>query len=89
MTSLALKDLPNLGLKSQQMLLSAGIESVEQLRAFGSVRAYSCVKRVRGDATLTLLWALEGALSGLHWQVVARECRTSLLLALEAYERDV
>ena len=33
------------------------------------------------------LWALEGALSGLPWQVVAREHRTSLLLALETLDR--
>ncbi|MCM0610232.1 MAG: TfoX/Sxy family DNA transformation protein [Ideonella sp. WA131b] len=31
-----------------------------------------------------LLWALEGALTGLPWQVVAKEHRLSLLLALEA-----
>ncbi len=30
---------------------------------------------------MNLLWALEGAISGLHWQEVAREHRTSLLLA--------
>jgi DNA transformation protein len=35
-----------------------------------------------------LLWALEGALSGEHWQQVAREHRTSLLLAVEERERD-
>jgi DNA transformation protein len=38
--------------------------------------------------SLNLLWALEGALSGEHWQVVAKEHRTSLLLALEEQERQ-
>ena len=33
--------------------------------------------------SLNLLWAMEGALTGVHWQVVAREHRASLLLALE------
>ena len=32
--------------------------------------------------------ALEGALTGQHWQVVAKEHRVSLLLALEAVQRD-
>ena len=34
------------------------------------------------------MWAIEGALTNLPWQVVAREHRTSLLLALEDYERS-
>jgi hypothetical protein len=46
------------------------------------------VKQVEPKASLNLLWALEGALSGLHWREVAREHRTSLLLALEAHERS-
>ena len=86
---MAISDLPNLGPKSQQMLRRAGVESLEHLRALGSVRAYARVKRAGGRPSLNLLWALEGALTGLPWQVVAREHRTSLLLALEACEREV
>jgi DNA transformation protein len=78
-----LADLPNLGPKSQQMLQAAGIRSVNQLRKLGAVAAYDRVKRVSPSASLNLLWALEGALTGLPWQTVAREHRTSLLLALE------
>ncbi len=79
----AVADLPNLGPKSQQMLQAAGINTVVQLRKLGAVAAYARVKRVTPAASLNLLWALEGALTGLPWQVVAREHRTSLLLALE------
>jgi DNA transformation protein len=78
-----LADLPNLGPKSQQMLQAAGIRSIAQLRKLGSVAAYDQVKRVSSSASLNLLWALEGALTGLPWQTVARDHRTSLLLALE------
>jgi len=75
--------LSGLGPKSQQMLKAAGIGSAAQLRKLGSVKAYAQVKAHSPRASLNLLWALEGALTGLHWQVVAREHRTSLLLALE------
>jgi DNA transformation protein and related proteins len=85
----AVSDLPNLGPKSQEMLERAGLVSVDQLRALGSVAAFVRVKRAGGKPSLNLLWALEGALSGLAWQVVAREHRTSLLLALETYEREI
>jgi DNA transformation protein len=85
----AISDLPNLGPKSQKMLERAGLVSMDQLRALGSVATFVRVKRAGGKASLNLLWALEGALSGLGWQVVAREHRTSLLLALETYEHEV
>jgi DNA transformation protein len=65
------------------MLDTAGIRSTAQLRKLGAVRAYAQVKRVCPAASLNLLWALEGALTGLPWQTVARDHRTSLLLALE------
>jgi DNA transformation protein and related proteins len=84
---MSLSDLPNLGPSSQKMLARAGVTSLEQLRAMGSVAAYSLVKRSGGRPSLNLLWALEGALTGLPWQAVARDHRTSLLLALEEHER--
>ncbi|MDD2926542.1 TfoX/Sxy family protein [Rhodoferax sp.] len=80
--------LPNLGPKSNQFLQEAGISSLEQLQKLGAVAAYAKVKRANRSASLNLLWALEGALSGLPWQEVARQHRTSLLLALEQHERS-
>lgn len=79
--------LPNLGPASSEMLRSAGIPDLAQLRALGAVRAFAHVRRSQPKASLNLLWALEGALTGLPWQQVAREHRTSLLLALEEVER--
>jgi DNA transformation protein len=70
------------------MLAGAGIKSVAQLKRLGSVRAYAMVKKSGVHASLNLLWALEGALTGLPWQVVAKEHRLSLLLALEALNGD-
>lgn len=83
-----LAELPNLGPKSMLLLREAGIESFEQLRRLGAVRAFSQVRQCRRGVSLNLLWAIEGALSGLNWQQVAREHRTSLLLALESHERQ-
>ena len=80
-------DLPNFGPKSQLMLERAGIITVEQLRKLGSVRAYVQVKSV-GKVSLNLLWAMEGALSGRHWQEVAKQERLRLLLELEDVEKS-
>jgi DNA transformation protein len=88
MSAREIADLPGLGPKSQAMLAGAGINTVPQLTRLGSVRAYAKVKATGSNASLNLLWALEGALTGLPWQVVAKEHRLSLLLALEALNGD-
>jgi DNA transformation protein len=80
--------LANLGPKSTEFLRAAGITNLEKLASLGSVAAYFQVKQVEPKASLNLLWALEGALSGLHWREVAKEHRTSLLLALESHEQQ-
>lgn len=66
------------------MLERAGIASVDELKRLGSVRAYAQVQAAGASPSLNLLWALEGALTDLPWQEVAREHRLSLLLALDA-----
>jgi DNA transformation protein len=70
------------------MLAKAGIMTLEDLRRLGAVAAYAKVKATGVNASLNLLWALEGALSGQPWQIVAKEHRTSLLLALDSYQQQ-
>lgn len=84
----SLSRLANLGPKSAQFLNKAGIKSQEQLERLGAVKAYSIVKQVEPSASLNLLWALEGAISGLDWREVAKKQRTSLLLALETHQQS-
>lgn len=76
-------ELPNLGPKSQAMLEQVGLCSMEQLVALGAVQSYLTVKRHHRNASLNLLWALEGAISGRHWQEVAKHDRLHLLTQLE------
>lgn len=80
--------LSNLGPRSIEFLAAAGIDSLATLAALGSVAAFARVKQVHPRASLNLLWALEGVLTGLHWREVAQRHRTSLLLALESHERQ-
>jgi DNA transformation protein len=80
--------LRNLGPKSQAMLAAAGITTSDELRRLGSVAAYARVMATRANASLNLLWAIEGALCGRPWQVVAKEHRTSLLLALDSHQQQ-
>lgn len=85
--------LRNLGIASQRMLSAAAIHTLDDLAAVGSVQAYWRVLQAqkqlkRSTPSLNLLWALEGALTNLPWQTVAREHRTSLLLALDSLQHD-
>lgn len=83
-----LKSLRGLGPKSQEMLACAGIQTEAQLRQMGAVLAYVRIKAVCPSASLNLLWALEGALSGRDWRVVAQSDRADLLMALEDVQRQ-
>jgi len=76
-------DLLNLGPKSDAMLAAIGIRTHADLAARGAVDTYIALKRAGQPASLNMLWALEGALTGRHWRAVAQEDRLRLLLALE------
>lgn len=84
-----MNELPGLGPKSLAMLAAAGIHGRAELEQLGSVRAYLRVKTAGQNASLNLLRAMEGALTGEDWRVVARQHRTSLLLALETAQDPV
>jgi DNA transformation protein len=87
LTMSLLNELPGLGPRSLAMLAAAGITDRATLERRGTVRAYLDVKRAGQPATLNLLWALEGALTHRHWQEVARQERTRLLLSLDAAQQ--
>jgi DNA transformation protein len=79
--------LSGIGPKSNEMLRKAGITTLAQLQAMGSVAAYVAVKRAGCNPSLNFLWALESVISGEHWRDVAKNHRTSLLWALEDLEK--
>jgi DNA transformation protein len=84
----SISDLKGLGPQSQQMLARVGITTVDELRRIGSVAAYCLAKRANAKVRLNLLWGLESALTGDPWQQIARVHRTSLLLAVDEYEKN-
>ncbi|MBE9609207.1 TfoX/Sxy family protein [Chitinilyticum litopenaei] len=73
------------------MLHAAGIHSHGELAQLGAVAAWRRIRRHAGKSvSLNLLWALEGALTGRHWQDIARKERSRLLAELAAQdEQDV
>jgi DNA transformation protein len=73
--------LRNIGPKSAAWLRQTGIRTQEDLVAVGSLAAYVRVKRAGFKPSLNLLYALEGAILGCHWQEIPDERRAELVLA--------
>lgn len=76
----------NVGPKSAAWLRQVGVRTQADLEALGSVAAFMKVKRAGFRPSLNLLYALEGALLGCHWQQLPDERRGELLLAVDAAE---
>ncbi|HEX4377299.1 MAG TPA: TfoX/Sxy family protein [Steroidobacteraceae bacterium] len=91
---LRIRDLRNLGTRSEQLLAEIGVHTADELRRVGAVAAFARLKRAGVTSSMNVLWALAGALDpwpeGRHWREVARgDERLSLLLALEDHEREL
>ncbi|MBI1891680.1 MAG: TfoX/Sxy family protein [Burkholderiales bacterium] len=84
MASKRLSSVRNLGPKSESMLATIGIHTMEELAARGAVDTFIALKKTNKTTSLNMLWALEGALSGRHWQEVVRDDRLRLLTELDA-----
>lgn len=83
---MAAAKLLNVGPKSAAWLRQVGVRTAEDLQTLGSVAAFMKVKRAGFKPSLNLLYALEGALLGCHWQQVPGERRGELLIAAQAAE---
>ena len=76
--------LKNVGPKSAAWLRQVGVRTMEDLSALGAVAAFIKVKRAGFKPSLNLLYALEGALLGCHWQQVPEDRRAQLLAEAES-----
>ncbi len=71
--------LPGLGPVTRDRLEEAGIGSVGDLRAMGSVEAYRRLKFMfPRQVSLNALYGLEAALRGCHWLHLPQEVKTAL-----------
>jgi hypothetical protein len=73
----------NIGPKSMAWLRQTGVRTQEDLETVGSLAAYVRIKRAGFKPSLNLLYALEGAILGCHWQNIPDARRSELILAAE------
>src|ERR1700722_16697199 len=55
---LRIRDLRNLGARSEQLLAQIGVHTSEELRRRGAVRAFAELKRARLSSSLNMFWSL-------------------------------
>ncbi len=65
------------------MLVSVGIDSPNALLARDPFDVYADLYRMNVSRNLNMLYALIGAKENKHWQVIAKERRTEILLRLD------
>lgn len=68
----------DLGPRSEEWLTAVGITTYEDLERLGSVQAYLRVREARPTASANLLYALEGALLDVRWDLLPRDLRDRL-----------
>ncbi len=68
----------NIGKVSRSWLAEAGIVTLEDLRAQGSVSTFRIIKSQQPRASLNLLWALEGAVQNMDWRDLTEEHKRRL-----------
>lgn len=89
---LRIRDLRNLGPRSETMLAEIGIHDADGLRRRGGLAAFLALRRAGVTQSLNALWALVGALDpwpeGSDWRDVASGSqRLGLLLAVESSDQ--
>lgn len=92
MSDAPIDSLPGIGPVTRDRLQEAGIRTVSDLKAIGSVEAYRRLKfMLPRHVSLNALYGLEAALRGCHWLDLPQDVRTALQrearLVEEAFRR--
>jgi DNA transformation protein len=76
--------LRNLGPVSERMLNAIGVHTAAELRDLGAVNAYRLLALRGHRPSLNLVWAIEAALTDVHWMDLPPETKARLKAELEA-----
>ena len=79
----AIRDLKNLGPKSEIMLAQIGINTLTDFNAVDPFEIYKQLKQSHQSTSINFLYAIIGARDNCHWQKVAKEQKTTILLRLD------
>lgn len=82
-TKMRIRDLKGFGPKSEEILAEVGINSVDEFMNMDPYELYIKLKlNVKGTG-LNSIYAIIGAREGIHWQEIAKNSKTEILLKLD------
>lgn len=74
----ALRDLPNIGIELEKLLLAVGLDTPEKLREAGTQEAFFRVKTLDPTACHSKLYAIDGAIKDIRWHKLSVEEKQEL-----------
>ncbi|TNH07205.1 TfoX/Sxy family DNA transformation protein, partial [Pasteurellaceae bacterium Phil11] len=83
-----IKELPNLSIKHERLLLKVNITDVNQLRRIGAEKAYILAKKQGFSITLDFYWNLVAALKNIHVSQLPEAQKEHALAKLNNYLRQ-
>ena len=84
-----LKDLPNLSFHMELLLNEAGIMDARTLRQMGAKTAWLRLRQIRKQISINVLYALEGAITGVHAAALLTQRRQELQSWAQTYVKKV
>lgn len=78
-----ISEIKNLGPKTESWLNEIGVYSFSDLERLGSVEIYRLVKNAGFPASLNLVYAIEAALTGVHWTKLSKDAKAELKRAIQ------
>ena len=76
--SRGLEGVLNLGPKSSAWLRDAGVDSLPKIRKLGAIETCRRLRERGHPASVLMAYALEGAITGCHWNEIPWETKQSL-----------
>ncbi|WP_413284379.1 TfoX/Sxy family DNA transformation protein [Vibrio sp. MA40-2] len=74
-----LRDLPNMRLTLERMVIKSGVSDVDFFISLGAVGVYQKVKQQYGKKVdYRLLWKFAGAINGVHWMLIDAKTKKEL-----------
>ncbi|MDX6022742.1 TfoX/Sxy family DNA transformation protein [Scandinavium sp. V105_16] len=73
-----LRNLPNITFQLELLLFEAGIHDEVTLRRLGAVAVWTRLRGIRKDLSISVLFALEGAIQGIHAAIIPMQRRQHL-----------
>jgi DNA transformation protein len=78
-SNIRLRDLPNMRLTLERMVIKSGISDVSCFMELGAVEVYRMVRQKYGkSADINLLWKFAGAIDGVHWKLLHENTKNAL-----------